>query len=225
MTNTDITNLAPQFVRFGGNEASDYSWKLFTYNLGGEYFYEDFGLDGYDSVADTQFTVNSGTVPKSADMSWDEVTMASGANGYRLPTSSEWTWAAMGGLKDGLSSDIVSNLTYGSVNESGYLKGYAGSTEAGGGQANIADYCWETNNSGGTTQPVGQIFGIVRSVGARVEFRALASTLTATCNFPAWTPPPPANMSTNNGSGPGGLQGFQDPPDTCIRRRGAGAFN
>ena len=97
-----------------------------------------------------------GTVPTSADMTWDEVTMVTGANGYRLPTSSEWLWAAMGGLKDGVSSDIVANSTYGNVNQSGYLKGYAGSTEANGGQTNIAIYCWETDNSGGTTQPVGQ---------------------------------------------------------------------
>lgn len=97
-----------------------------------------------------------GTVPTSADMTWDEVSMVSGANGYRLPTSSEWMWAAMGGLKDGLTSDIVANSTYGSVNQSGYLKGYAGSTEANGGQTNIANYCWETNNSNGSTQPVGK---------------------------------------------------------------------
>jgi formylglycine-generating enzyme required for sulfatase activity len=97
-----------------------------------------------------------GTVPTSADMTWDEVTMATGANGYRLPTSSEWLWASMGGLKDGISSDIVANSTYGNVNQSGYLKGYAGSTEGNGGQTNIANYCWETDNSGGTTQPVGQ---------------------------------------------------------------------
>jgi len=97
-----------------------------------------------------------GTVPSSADMTWDEVTMLSGANGYRLPTTSEYLWASMGGLQDGLSSDIVANSTYGSVNQSGYLKGYAGSTEASGGQTNIANYCWETNNSSGTTQPVGQ---------------------------------------------------------------------
>jgi formylglycine-generating enzyme required for sulfatase activity len=97
-----------------------------------------------------------GTVPTSADMTWDEVTMTTGANGYRLPTSSQWMWAAMGGLKDGLASDIAANSTYGSVNQSGYLKGYAGSTEAGGSQVDIANYCWETDNSGGTTQPVGQ---------------------------------------------------------------------
>lgn len=97
-----------------------------------------------------------GTVPTSADMTWDEVTMASGANGYRLPTSSEFIWSAMGGLKDGLASDIAANSTFGNVNQNGYLKGYSGSTEAAGGQVDIADYCWETNNSSGATHPVGQ---------------------------------------------------------------------
>jgi hypothetical protein len=51
--------LSPGFVRFGGNEASDYNWKAFTYNAGGDWFFEDFGLNGkrqgIDSVAMTQF--------------------------------------------------------------------------------------------------------------------------------------------------------------------------
>jgi formylglycine-generating enzyme required for sulfatase activity len=99
-----------------------------------------------------------GTIPVSgggANMSWDSVTMAKGASGYRLPTSSEWMWAAMGGLQDGLTSDVVINPTYGKVNESGYLKGYAGSTEVNGGTSNIGNYCWYSANSGGRTQPVG----------------------------------------------------------------------
>ena len=61
MSVTDITNLSPSLVRFGGNEASDYNWKLFTYNAGGDWFFEDFGLGGIDSVALTQYTVNSGS--------------------------------------------------------------------------------------------------------------------------------------------------------------------
>ena len=61
MTDSDITNLSPSLVRFGGNEASDYNWKLFTYNAGGDWFFEDFGLGGIDSVALTQFAVNSGS--------------------------------------------------------------------------------------------------------------------------------------------------------------------
>ena len=65
-TDSDITNLAPELVRFGGNEASNYNWKLFTYNAGGDWYYEDFGLgdsngNAVDSVALTQHTVNSGS--------------------------------------------------------------------------------------------------------------------------------------------------------------------
>ena len=65
-TDSDITNLSPQLVRFGGNEASNYNWKLFTYNAGGDWYYEDFGLGdsngkAVDSVALTQHTVNAGS--------------------------------------------------------------------------------------------------------------------------------------------------------------------
>lgn len=61
MNEGDIANLSPQLVRFGGNEASNYNWKLFTYNAGGDWFFEDFSLGGVNSVALTQFTVNSGS--------------------------------------------------------------------------------------------------------------------------------------------------------------------
>jgi hypothetical protein len=66
MNDNDITNLSPAFVRFGGNEASNYNWKLFTYNAGGDWFFEDFNLEGSnghsaDSVALTQYTVNAGS--------------------------------------------------------------------------------------------------------------------------------------------------------------------
>jgi Glycoside hydrolase family 44 len=66
LNSSDITNLSPGFVRFGGNEASDYNWKLFTYNAGGDWFFEDFGLNdsngkGIDSVAMTHYAVNAGS--------------------------------------------------------------------------------------------------------------------------------------------------------------------
>jgi hypothetical protein len=61
-----ITNLSPGFVRFGGNEASNYNWKLFTYNSGGDWFFEDFKLNNsngapVDSVALLQYAVNAGS--------------------------------------------------------------------------------------------------------------------------------------------------------------------
>jgi Glycoside hydrolase family 44 len=66
MTPADITNLAPGFVRFGGNQASDYNWKAFTYNSGGDWYFEDFTLrngDGVaaDSVALTRFAAKAGS--------------------------------------------------------------------------------------------------------------------------------------------------------------------
>ena len=66
LNQSDISNLSPAFVRFGGNEASDYNWKLFTYNAGGDWFFEDFNLGNsngapVDSVAMTQYAVNAGS--------------------------------------------------------------------------------------------------------------------------------------------------------------------
>src|ERR1017187_5280139 len=66
LNQSDIINLSPAFVRFGGNEASDYNWKLFTYNSGSDWFFEDFGLGNsngppVDSVAMTRYAVNAGS--------------------------------------------------------------------------------------------------------------------------------------------------------------------
>lgn len=61
-------------------------------------------------------------------------------------------WATMGGMSDGLTTDIS-----GGVNTLGYNKGYAGSVEAGGGQTNIGNYAWYYTNSisNSTTSSVG----------------------------------------------------------------------
>jgi len=66
LNSSDITNLSPGLARFGGNEASDYNWKLFTYNAGSDWFFEDFNLGNsngtpVDSVAMTQYAVNAGS--------------------------------------------------------------------------------------------------------------------------------------------------------------------
>lgn len=63
---TDIAAMAPTLVRFGGNEASNYNWKLHTYNSGADWFFEDFGLtdsngNGIDSVGLTQYSVSAGS--------------------------------------------------------------------------------------------------------------------------------------------------------------------
>jgi len=67
LNQNDVTNLSPTFVRFGGNEATDYNWKAFTYNSGSDWFFEDFGITdqstgkGLDSVQLTKFTVGAGS--------------------------------------------------------------------------------------------------------------------------------------------------------------------
>jgi hypothetical protein len=67
LNQNDVTNLSPTFVRFGGNEATDYNWKAFTYNSGSDWFFEDFGITdqstgkGFDSVQLTKFTVGAGS--------------------------------------------------------------------------------------------------------------------------------------------------------------------
>lgn len=61
LNQTDITNLSPKIVRFGGNEATNYNWKLLTYNAGGDWFFEDFGLGGVDSMQLTKFALGAGS--------------------------------------------------------------------------------------------------------------------------------------------------------------------
>ncbi len=61
MNTNNISSMEPTLVRFGGNEASNYNWTLFTYNAGGDWFFEDFGLGGVDSVQLTSATVGAGS--------------------------------------------------------------------------------------------------------------------------------------------------------------------
>ena len=78
-------------------------------------------------------------IPTDRNNDWDEVTMDTGKNGYRLPTEMEWMWAAMGADKTSQP-----NIT-------GYAKAFAGSD----GSNNIGDYAWYTSNSGGKTHEAG----------------------------------------------------------------------
>ncbi len=108
------------------------------------------GLTPVYSIGGSTSPSSWGTIPTADNTTWDAVTVNTNANGYRLPTRMENMWAAMGGMSDGLTSDLV-----GGVNTAGYNKGYAGSTEASGGQANLGNYAWYGSNSSSTTHSVG----------------------------------------------------------------------
>jgi len=84
-------------------------------------------------------------VPTSSNANWNATVATWANNGYRLPTEMEWMWAAMGAPSDGQA---------GGTNTTGYLKGYAGSTE-GASQTNIGNYAWYSSNSGNKSHPVG----------------------------------------------------------------------
>ena len=93
---------------------------------------------------------NGGIVPTASNATWDAAVADWSATGYRLPTEMEWMWAAMGA-----TSDRSNGYTGTGINTTGYTKGYAGSTEASGAQVNIGNYAWTSENSSGTTHPVG----------------------------------------------------------------------
>lgn len=48
-----ITDSGTTFVRWGGNAASRYNWKLHTYNSGHDYYYEDFTFGALNNPADS----------------------------------------------------------------------------------------------------------------------------------------------------------------------------
>ena len=55
-----ISGLSPVLIRFGGNTASVYNWKLDATNSGGDWYFESHG-SGVDSVQMTQKVVQSGS--------------------------------------------------------------------------------------------------------------------------------------------------------------------
>jgi hypothetical protein len=62
----NIQGMEPAMIRWGGNQTSDYNWKTFTYNAGGDWYFEDFRIsnsDGYlnDSVQMVKYAVDSGS--------------------------------------------------------------------------------------------------------------------------------------------------------------------
>ncbi|TVR05449.1 MAG: hypothetical protein EA403_02635 [Spirochaetaceae bacterium] len=78
---------------------------------------------------------------------WDSVTVDWNADGYRLPTATEWMWAAMG----------ADTANKGAVNTSGYQKDFPGDD----GTNDIDDFAWYWHNAdplrngSGSTRPAG----------------------------------------------------------------------
>jgi formylglycine-generating enzyme required for sulfatase activity len=84
------------------------------------------------------YTITGRTPSAGYPITSATVVLVSGANGYRLPTEMEWMWAAMGATGA----------------NTGYEKGYAGSTE-GNETTNIGNYAWYNGNSGSKTHQTG----------------------------------------------------------------------
>jgi formylglycine-generating enzyme required for sulfatase activity len=84
------------------------------------------------------------SIPGSDDATWNAAAINDNADGYRLPTEMEWMWACIGATAGGAD-----------VTTTGYLKGYAGSTE-GSSQTNLSDYAWYAGNAGDKTHEAGK---------------------------------------------------------------------
>jgi formylglycine-generating enzyme len=72
---------------------------------------------------------------------WNVVIMDLETDGFRLPTSSEWGWAAI----------VAARGNPGQVNETRWAKPFAESD----GTKNANDYARHVDNSGGTSHPMG----------------------------------------------------------------------
>ncbi|HPG86940.1 MAG TPA: SUMF1/EgtB/PvdO family nonheme iron enzyme, partial [Spirochaetales bacterium] len=81
------------------------------------------------------------SIPTAANADWNNAVADWDADGYRLPTSHEWLWAAMG----------ADTANPGALNTTGYAKAFAGST----GANVVNDYSWSAANSGSKTHPAG----------------------------------------------------------------------
>jgi formylglycine-generating enzyme required for sulfatase activity len=105
------------------------------------------GLTPVYSIGGSTNPANWGTVPSSDNSTWNSVSININASGFRLPTDAEYTWAALGGVKDSITADAT-----GSVNTLGYKKTFAGSNSTN----NVDNYAWSTDNSGFSCQQVMQ---------------------------------------------------------------------
>ena len=83
---SQLSDLGLPFVRWGGNATSDYNWQLHTYNSGGDWYFEDFGLGGSepDSVQFITDAQSGGASPLTtmAMLPWVAQSGENGTNGH-----------------------------------------------------------------------------------------------------------------------------------------------
>ena len=113
MNTANITGMSPSLVRFGGNQTSNYNWKLLTYNSGVDWFFEDFGLGGVDSVQLTSSAVAAGSHMLTTMPMLDWVSKESGHWSYSVAKfgpqckTDPWNNDAGNGLKPDCQTPIT----------------------------------------------------------------------------------------------------------------------
>jgi hypothetical protein len=81
-----ITDSGLSLVRWGGNGTSIYNWQLQTYNAAADYYFEDYGIGGFDSSS-TQFitdvqTAGSHPLMTMPMLNWVAQSAENGSNGH-----------------------------------------------------------------------------------------------------------------------------------------------
>jgi len=81
---SQLSDLGLPFVRWGGNQTSNYNWQLHTYNSGADWYFEDFTLGGDDSVQFITDAQTAGSTPLTTMpmMSWVAQSAEDGVNGH-----------------------------------------------------------------------------------------------------------------------------------------------